>query len=243
MPSCLTRDRHIYIPGVTLAGEGWGYGYLLRLNHYRRRADALLHDSTYDLVHLDPYGSCVPHMDAAFAHTPHRGIVSMTATDTAALYSIYPAVTRRMYGATEAGGGGEAAAPPSGGKAARRDCWREIGARLLLAAAARAAARQVRPPDDSLLLATSPVRVRTRLADTRSCAATVWCRVAGSCRCRACRRSISFKWWCAWAGARALRIDPSSRSACCTTVRHADYAPSIRRPTAASAPPRVALAP
>lgn len=84
-------------------------------------------------------------MDAAFAHTPHRGLVTMTATDTAALYSIYPGVTRRMYGAMEAGGGGEAAAcaPPSGGKAARRDCWREIGARLLLVAAARAAARQV----------------------------------------------------------------------------------------------------
>ncbi|KAK3264381.1 hypothetical protein CYMTET_26875 [Cymbomonas tetramitiformis] len=95
-----------------------------------RRADALLHEQCFDFIHLDPFGSCVPHLDSAVAQAPHKGVISLTATDTSALFGIYPDVTYRLYGARTS--------------ASQREYFREVGARLLLAAVARAAARHGR---------------------------------------------------------------------------------------------------
>lgn len=46
----------------------------------RLSADVLLHQRGFDAVHLDPYGSCVPHLDSAMANAPHGGFIFATAT-------------------------------------------------------------------------------------------------------------------------------------------------------------------
>jgi len=48
-------------------------------------------------VHLDPFGSCVPFLDAALSRAPHRSILSLTATDTSVLFANYPTATLRNY--------------------------------------------------------------------------------------------------------------------------------------------------
>ena len=102
----------------------------------RRMAGALLHEEVFNFVHLDPFGGAAPHLDAALARAPHCGTLSVTSTDTAALYGIYPAVTKRHYGAATGGGGA--------GNPARPPWFRELGVRILLGAVARAAARHDR---------------------------------------------------------------------------------------------------
>ena len=98
---------------------------------HRRRADALLHDAgeRFHFVHLDPFGSVAPHLDAALARAPHGSILSLTATDTAALYGVYPGVARRRY---------RAETQP------RPPWFRELGVRILVGAVAAAAARHER---------------------------------------------------------------------------------------------------
>ena len=80
----------------------------------RRMAGALLHEEPFNFIHLDPFGGAPPHLDAALSRAPHGGYLSVTSTDTAALYGIYPSVARRHYGA-ETGGG-----PAGAGNPARR---------------------------------------------------------------------------------------------------------------------------
>ena len=101
----------------------------LRLALADARALLYLEPHAYDWSHLDPYGSCCPYLDAFLARCPHGGLLSLTATDTSALYAHYPAVARRLYAA----------------ELSRADgCWREAGVRALCGAAATAAARHVR---------------------------------------------------------------------------------------------------
>jgi tRNA G26 N,N-dimethylase Trm1 len=70
------------------------------------------------------------NLDAALARAPHGSYLSVTSTDTAALYGIYPAVARRHYGA-ETGGGGA-------GNPARPPWFKELGVRILLGALTKA---------------------------------------------------------------------------------------------------------
>ena len=110
-------------------------------------AGVALHEQPHDFIHLDPFGSAAPHLDASMSRAPHLGVVAVTATDTAALWGIYPAVARRHYGAELEVGDGEAQNNNLGGAAgqARRPPWfRELGVRVLLGAMARAAARHDR---------------------------------------------------------------------------------------------------
>ena len=110
----------------------------------RKPAGSVLHDEPYDFIHLDPFGSAAPHLDAAMSRAPHLSVVSITATDTAALWGIYPAVARRRYGAVTAVETTDADGL-SVGVASRRPPWfRELGVRVLLGAIARAAARHDR---------------------------------------------------------------------------------------------------
>lgn len=96
----------------------------------QRDCRALLCDhAPFNFVHLDPFGSVSPFLDAAMGSAPHGGVISLTATDTAALYGVYPKVSMRMYGARLS------RAVPA---------FREAGARALAAAAAAAAARHGR---------------------------------------------------------------------------------------------------
>jgi tRNA (guanine26-N2/guanine27-N2)-dimethyltransferase len=128
----------------------------------RRVADALLHESApFDFVHLDPFGSAAPHLDAALARLPHGGFLSITATDIAALFGVYPAVARRRYGAethhsrprdvdeSDPDGGNPAAEKEKPRSASssifdRPPWFRELGARILVGAAALCAARHDR---------------------------------------------------------------------------------------------------
>ena len=109
-------------------------------------AGVALHHQPHDFIHLDPFGSAAPHLDAAMSRAPHLGVVAVTATDTAALWGIYPAVARRHYGAELDAGDGDAQNNLGGaaGQARRPPWFRELGVRVLLGAMARAAARHDR---------------------------------------------------------------------------------------------------
>lgn len=61
-------------------------------------ANCTIHKQFYDFIEIDPFGSPVPFLDAACQKVKHRGILSVTATDTAALCGTYPKTTHRRYG-------------------------------------------------------------------------------------------------------------------------------------------------
>ncbi len=52
----------------------------------------------YDFIEIDPFGSPVPFIDSALQRMKHNGILSITATDTAALCGTYPKTCLRRYG-------------------------------------------------------------------------------------------------------------------------------------------------
>ena len=57
----------------------------------------LLHQTGFDYIDLDPFGSPNPFLAAAIARISLGGILAVTATDTAALTGTYPKVTERKY--------------------------------------------------------------------------------------------------------------------------------------------------
>jgi tRNA (guanine26-N2/guanine27-N2)-dimethyltransferase len=71
----------------------------------------------YDFIEIDPFGSPVPFLDMAIQRVKHNGILSVTATDTAALCGTYPKRTLRKYGM----------------KVQKLLCYEEIGLRNLIA--------------------------------------------------------------------------------------------------------------
>jgi tRNA (guanine26-N2/guanine27-N2)-dimethyltransferase len=90
---------------------------------HRRDANALLHESYFDVVDLDPFGSPVPFADAAFANG--RNLVCATATDTAPLCGAHFEAGVRRYSAVPR----------------NTEYHAEMGARILVSALARTAAR------------------------------------------------------------------------------------------------------
>ena len=107
-----------------------------RLNGVRTRCDFVLDEARralysrhgkgerFDFVDVDPFGSPAPFIAAAVSATADGGTLSLTATDTAALCGVYPAVTVRRY----------AAAPLN------NEFHHETGARILMNAVRREAA-------------------------------------------------------------------------------------------------------
>ncbi|NPA84629.1 MAG: tRNA (guanine(10)-N(2))-dimethyltransferase [Crenarchaeota archaeon] len=85
--------------------------YNIKLNKLEDRvkvllseANAVLHsrelrDGYYDLVDVDPFGSPMPFADGAVRATRRRGLVAVTATDTAPLTGARPQSALRKYGA------------------------------------------------------------------------------------------------------------------------------------------------
>lgn len=71
--------------------------------------------------HLDPYGTAVNYLDAAFRNVRNLGIISVTSTDTGSLYSKSPNVTLRHYGC----------------HIVRTEYYKELAARMVLATVAR----------------------------------------------------------------------------------------------------------
>lgn len=70
---------------------------------YNEEASSLMcklsaHGSRFDVVDIDPYGSPVPFLDAAFkALKAKNGFLCVTATDTATLCGVYPEACYRKY--------------------------------------------------------------------------------------------------------------------------------------------------
>jgi tRNA (guanine26-N2/guanine27-N2)-dimethyltransferase len=64
-----------------------------------RNDDAIntINSNFFDFIEVDPFGSPVPFLDIAIQKTKHKGILSVTATDTAALCGTYPKTTFRKY--------------------------------------------------------------------------------------------------------------------------------------------------
>jgi tRNA (guanine26-N2/guanine27-N2)-dimethyltransferase len=88
-----------------------------------QNANALMHESVFDVVDIDPFGTPIPFVDAAFANT--RDLVCVTATDTAPLCGAHFHSGVRKYGAIPR----------------NTDYHAEMGVRILLSALARTAAR------------------------------------------------------------------------------------------------------
>ena len=42
----------------------------------------------FRFVHLDPFGCPTPYLDAALRALPHNGVLTISATDTGALYTL-----------------------------------------------------------------------------------------------------------------------------------------------------------
>ncbi|WP_132059019.1 tRNA (guanine(26)-N(2))-dimethyltransferase [Halorussus amylolyticus] len=89
----------------------------------QRDANAVMHDSVFDVVDIDPFGTPIPFADAAFANT--RDLVCVTATDTAPLCGAHFKSGVRKYSAIPR----------------NTDYHTEMGVRILLSALARTAAR------------------------------------------------------------------------------------------------------
>ncbi len=64
--------------------------------------DFLLSSCGYDYIDIDPFGSPNNFLDAAVKRISRRGILAVTATDTAPLCGTYPSVCRRKYWAEPA---------------------------------------------------------------------------------------------------------------------------------------------
>jgi tRNA (guanine26-N2/guanine27-N2)-dimethyltransferase len=88
-----------------------------------RDANALLHESYFDVVDVDPFGSPMPFADAAFAGA--RDLLCVTATDTAPLCGAHFASGVRSYSAVPR----------------NTDYHPEMGLRILVSALVRTAAR------------------------------------------------------------------------------------------------------
>ncbi len=76
----------------------------LKLNHLRARvhnkdANQLLYDlgEYFDFIDLDPFGSPNPYLTSAIRFTARRGVLAVTATDTAALNGARPKACLRKY--------------------------------------------------------------------------------------------------------------------------------------------------
>ena len=99
----------------------------LHLTIAKRNAQALMHEETFEISVLDPFGSVQPFLDSALARAPNRGLIEVCATDVNVLYGTRPSIAKRHYHANLAH--------------RRPPCYRERGVRLLVAAIAQAAGR------------------------------------------------------------------------------------------------------
>jgi len=91
----------------------------------RRDVNSILSERFFDVIDIDPFGSPVPYLDAAFQSLKLGGALFVTATDTAALCGAYRKTCFRRYHAVSA----------------RTPYMHELGLRILIACCARTAAK------------------------------------------------------------------------------------------------------
>ncbi|MBN3302328.1 TRM1L protein, partial [Amia calva] len=100
-------------------------GHVASVEIIKMDANVIMHLRSFDYIHLDPFGTAVNYLDAAFRNVRNLGIVSVTSTDTGSLYSKALNMTLRHYGC----------------HIVRTEYYKELAARMVLASVARAAAR------------------------------------------------------------------------------------------------------
>ncbi len=75
------------------------------LDHVRvecRDLRSLLADEQFDYIDIDPFGTPVEFIDPAVQSVRNKGVLAITATDTAPLHGTYPKTSLRRYGALSA---------------------------------------------------------------------------------------------------------------------------------------------
>lgn len=94
---------------------------------YNSEANLLLNEikDRFNFIDIDPFGTPVPFIDNAIRRVSNKGVVGITATDTAPLCGVYPKVTIRRYLAMPL----------------RGELCKETGLRILLGYSARTAAK------------------------------------------------------------------------------------------------------
>ncbi|KAM8889704.1 TRMT1-like protein [Synchiropus picturatus] len=118
--------NHIRVEGAACGPEGdEDAAAVATVEVAKMDANVVMHLRPFDYIHLDPFGSAVNYLDAAFRNVRNLGIVSVTSTDTGSLYAKSPNVTLRHYGC----------------HMVRTEYYRELAARVVLASVARAANR------------------------------------------------------------------------------------------------------
>jgi len=86
----------------------------------------ILAKKSFQYVDVDPFGSPIGFLDSAIRAVKHKGVLALTATDTACLCGVFPKVCLRRYAA----------------RTQRSPMMHESGLRILLGAVARIAASQ-----------------------------------------------------------------------------------------------------
>ena len=109
----------------TLIEKNIQYNNLTNACASKKDVNVLLAEHRYHSIDIDPFGSPVPFVDAAFRSVYHNGLVACTATDTATLCGVYPKVCLRRYGAYPF----------------RSPIMHEVGVRILLGFLCREAAK------------------------------------------------------------------------------------------------------
>ena len=96
-------------------------------------------DEKFDYVDVDPFGTPVRQLQAGLNATSNRGILSVTATDTAVLCGVYPRVSTRRYGALSLGNhfGHETGVRILFGALARLGAQAEVGVQPIFAHSTR----------------------------------------------------------------------------------------------------------
>ena len=97
----------------------------LEIRVENKDANVLLLEEKFDFVDIDPFGSPVYFLDSCARAIRNRGIIAITATDTAPLCGTYPGTCLRRYGV----------------KSLKVDFVKELGLRILISAAIRNFAR------------------------------------------------------------------------------------------------------
>ncbi len=69
----------------------------IKISNYDARKIAGKLEEKFDYIDIDPFGSPVPFLPSAFLLIKHKGIISVTATDTGALYGTYKNACIRKY--------------------------------------------------------------------------------------------------------------------------------------------------
>ncbi|XP_063154495.1 TRMT1-like protein [Candoia aspera] len=138
-------------------------------------ANVIMHLRAFDFIHLDPFGSSVNYLDAAFRNVRNLGIVSVTSTDISSLYSKAQHVAQRHYGCN----------------IIRTEYYKELAARMVVAAVARAAARCNKGVDVLLAVALEHfVLVQVRVLRGPSCADNTVKKIRYLIHCQWCEERI-----------------------------------------------------